>query len=109
MFIVLSIFTKKVRAKDCPVVAVCVLSACINPLLEVAPENPAGKLSSPLIPDISWVPVFDNTIVNGIFLSPGYTSIFCPEVPKYASRNLTSTKSCSNGDILGVSISPDVA
>ena len=30
-----------------------------------------------------------NTTVNGIFLSPGPTSIYYDEFPKYASRNFT--------------------
>ena len=109
MLRVLSIFTKNVSANDCPVVAVAVLSACINPFPELAEVNPAGKLRRPLIPDMSWAPLFENTIVSGTFLSPGSASIFCPKVPKYASRNLTSTKSCSNGDTPGVSISAEVA
>ena len=68
----------------------------------MAGENPTGKLSNPFIPAMSSVPTFENTMVNGTFLSPDCTSIFPKDVPKYASRNFISVNPCSNVDTPGV-------
>ena len=63
------------------------MSAKINAERPSGDENCAGSNNCPLIPVRSCVPTLAIEIVNGTFLSPGPTSIFPEDVPKYASRN----------------------